>query len=192
MHKQLFIQDFAGYQEQETLKAEAKARKLTDVEIRNPAIAGALNKIANESGFDVATIEPSAEKWFCENRRKEMRAKSDYGRDINIEIPVADANIPFRGASKSFELKPTSYLEIDTQAAIRPDAILITNDDDEHFEGKAKTFVKRASTNLDNLRTDMERMRTAIRAKLQQLTDARIADLDNQKRIDGTRQMKSR
>jgi hypothetical protein len=65
-------------------------------------------------------------------------------------------------------------------------------DDDEQFEGKAKNFVKRAAQNLDNLRKDIENMRTAIRAALQQLVDTRLAEFDGLKRLDATRQMKSR
>lgn len=184
MNRYLFEEPLANLVEQKIAEAQSKADQLTPQDLEGPDLGEILQKIATFS-FEVASLKPDLRKG---KRRTERQKRTDYGRDIVVDVDFIDVKIPFDGWPKSFQLAPSSRRLIDTPATINSDATVeVSFPDDNNLEGNLNAFIEGVTQNLSNLRSELRRVPAEMLQAAQLVANRRLQQVRERKERDKTR-----
>ncbi len=172
------------YRDQQIAFAENQVKALTEQQLFNPALAGILEKIANASIFEVATLRSEQKRG---KNRTVIREQVRHGLAMNVERKLLDIMIPYVGSEKSFRYSPTTCNIIYDEVSLGKDALVLTLNDDEHVDRCLGPFIERVSANLDHLRKDMNALSDAIRANIRAVAERRQNEIKATKERNKTR-----
>jgi hypothetical protein len=180
MPDRLFRNGIHGYQQQCKDAAVALLGKLSDADLLNPNLAGRLDRLADQAVFEVAVIDGG--EWG--KPRTESSMRSDYGRQVPVEVEMMDMHIPFQGDRRSFQIQPSTSKIIDTLADVMGQELIVSFVYDDDLQRQLGIFLGKVQENLAELRKEMPAVRAGIRTDLGNIADQRIATMKAQQEKD--------
>jgi hypothetical protein len=184
MVDQLFKEPISAFVQQKLRDTRNRTEELTPQQLEGSDLSATLEKIAKFE-FNVASLKPDQRKG---KRRTEKQRRTDYGREITVDVDIIDVMIPFDGWPQSFHLAPSSCRIIETPAAINNDStIRISFRDDHNLEQNVSSFIQGVTQNLNTLRAELERVGPQMLQAAQLLANQRLEQIRERKARDKTR-----
>jgi hypothetical protein len=140
----------------------------------DPALGGALQKIADKYSVEVATIQPGVS---ATRRVVEKEGDDGWGERRKFKQTWLDVSIPFTGEAESFRVSPSSCSIPSQHARIGNSELIISVIDDDNADGQVKSFIDVVTGNLNTLRTEYIREKAQMDLVIQQAADRRKAEI---------------
>jgi hypothetical protein len=123
----LFETSWIAYKGSLEQRATQEVQQLDRQTFLNPDLVGVLDHIVEKYSLVVATLDQSK---MHGTRREVRRTVDNYGRQLEIMVPMMDVVIPFTGSEDSFALAPSRYTTPSINYDVRDNYILISLPDD--------------------------------------------------------------
>lgn len=172
----LFRDSFDAYRTRQLERALANVETLSQRRLTSPAVQGVLEKTASAAGFEVAVLHPDEK-----SGRPRTERRTNDGHTAPVEVELVDITIPFTGSPESFTVAPSQKAPIDIPVAVHQDALVATLVRDDDLEGRLATFIRRTSQNLDQMRKDMDALRSGVRTAITEAAQRHTERLKSQR-----------
>lgn len=163
-------------------KAAEEVSRLPRQVFSDPALAGHLQRIAENYSVEIAQLDRTA---ISGARRVEEHAVDDYGRRHVVQVKWLDVTIPFSGDAELLKVAPSSCTLPSHHAAIQKGCLIFSIRDDDSAEREVQSFCDIVEENLKRLRAEYERDKPSLMETINQVAERRKRDIEDENARDG-------
>lgn len=155
---------------------------LTLAELNDPGLAGQIEKIW-------ASLRPAIPVLKRNEKEGTMRevkfTRENYGREITGQETVVDVKVPFHGAGRMFQIRPSTMSLLNVQVEARDGCLHYTMPLGAEHEPRFEKMLDQVEQTLATQRAEVEQFSKHAIQMLTRLAETRAQKLSDQSKVAG-------